>query len=322
VTVDAGTGAVTVNAQVGQDLRDGESRILWTNYDEADSNPFRFTVKGGGIALNADVTTFEEQRYEGPVSVGSAAGADPLRLLVSLDPAVSFTDTINDATANGGVHGLAVYAVSSMAANDPDFVMPAIDFAGAIGQTNPLERLIVEVGMQDQGTGARVADIDLSDRSDANTFFGEVRIAKDVWTSSPTQRYVGRNVRLGNQVEFATSERQGGWSPEFIRGIDPTTGVSLPFTNYPGGSGPVTPVFRASQRLPGEPDLETLGPNLGLMKLLANYDPSTDRGLPELAQLTQGLLTADVVVGEVRTVTAADPILCDDEPDDPDCSDD
>lgn len=122
LTVRALDGTVTINDQIGMSLLnnadpDAYETILWTDYeDNKDTNPWAVDVRADTIRLNADVTTFETQRYEGATFVGNNGSNGNIRLLVSLDPSITFVGSVDDSEA--GVHTLIMRAISLPGNND------------------------------------------------------------------------------------------------------------------------------------------------------------------------------------------------------------
>lgn|GEM_PF-1655124 len=194
--VEAANGTVTFNDQVGMNLIASRVPFFtknWSSYaGNQDHNPYTLEVTANRIELFADVTTFETQTYNGAVWIGNNRSNGNIRLLVSLDPAITFTGTVDDVD---GSHTLVAKAISIDASENP-----TLDFQGDVGGQTALAGFIAEVGIQDQRPGelARVADIDSSvaAREDPSRFNGTVSVGGNV-TTTGDQRYVARLVDFG-----------------------------------------------------------------------------------------------------------------------------
>ena len=100
------TGEVTFNKSVGYDFKDfyavGASATYYeTIYGLTGDNFYSLNVTAPKINLNANVLTFETQRYNGNVVVGGGNPEDKYKIfLISTDPNITITGSINDQTAN------------------------------------------------------------------------------------------------------------------------------------------------------------------------------------------------------------------------------
>ena len=199
LSVSAPHGSVLFNDQVGRSVKNLDFTTYLTS-GLLDTSPYALTVTAPTIKLFGDVTTFESQTYDGAVRVGNNT-LDPLspqyrnatpsngytRLLVSIDPSITFKGTVDDAETTGKVNGLDVRAISlaALAANAP---VPTITFENDVGSVSPLANLRLAVGIQNTGTGALVTDIktDNASRQDAN-YKGDILLKGDVTTdNAPT----------------------------------------------------------------------------------------------------------------------------------------
>jgi hypothetical protein len=331
VLIDAGTGTVSIAGQVGQnvrdgqsaeaDLRDNESRVAWSAFDRQDINPYRFEVIGEQINLNADVTTFEEQIYRSPVSVGSVADANPMRLLVSVDPAIRFLDTIDDANADAPTHSLANYAISSIAEDATGFIRPEINFEGSIGATNPLLHFTAETGVQD--IQSEVATIrERSRRANKNLFPGEVGFGEGVQEVNTG----GDQIVYGWDITFAADTvRSADGESEYNTGQVLNDDGELGGRGFGGGGAPPPPGdltpppgdltpppaagglsglgdVAAGDDAPAGVDFE-LQMARNALERIRGAKPSDSPLLPPNSSAT-GLLTASVQVGNISTEAA------------------
>jgi hypothetical protein len=179
---------VYVRGQVGTSL----AGVRFGDYQSVtDVNPYGFSVSAGDIWLFADVTTFEQQRYDGSVHIGNNGSNGFTRLLVSLDPTVAFTGTINDTVP--GTHTLDVRAVTT---NPGNGLVPAVVFGGSVGQATPLLNLLAFAGVQASDPGAFAGNVAFEP---PGARFGTVTIGGNVATVG-NQTYVGGSVQIGGNA--------------------------------------------------------------------------------------------------------------------------
>ena len=153
---------------------------------QVDVNPYALTVNAQDIWLLADITTFEKQTYTGQVHVGNNGSNGTTRLLVSLDPSISFNGPIDDTTINGHILDLRAVNLDPLSS-----LVPTIYLGGAIGEQVPLLGLNVYTGVQ--LPNALLSEVDQAPMSRN----GLIMITGDVNTYSD-QNYVS------GQVEFGT----------------------------------------------------------------------------------------------------------------------
>ena len=182
-TVSAGSGAMTaqrslaVSALQGRVLFNDQVGRLVKNLDFntylttglLDTSPYALTVTAPTIKLLGDVTTFDSQTYDGAVLVGNNTLNGNTRLLVSVDPSITFKGTVDDVAPAGKVNGLDVRAIS-LAALTANMPVPTITFEDNVGSASPLASLRLAAGTQSTVSGAVVTDIKTDDtsRRDAN----------------------------------------------------------------------------------------------------------------------------------------------------------
>jgi hypothetical protein len=151
----------------------------------------------------ADITTFEQQRFEGNVHIGSNDVNGFTRMLVSLDPSVVFLGDINDTVP--GRHTLDVRAISLDASNG---LLPEVRFEGAVGQSSALASIRAFAGIQSRQAGATVGDVLTEPLSMRH---GSVGIGGNVSTVGD-QTYVGGSVAIGlnngQTVQFYSEQGQ------------------------------------------------------------------------------------------------------------------
>ncbi|WVN40956.1 MBG domain-containing protein [beta proteobacterium MWH-UniP1] len=202
LVVSAANGTVTVNDQIGVSLVDRSQpnyqTIAWNSYSGTTGvNPYAVDINAGSIRLNADITSFETQRYVGPVSIGNNGTNGTTRLLASLDPSITFLGAINDTVE--GQHTLILRAISLNAGNGQVPVIQTQD----IGKTLALAGFDARVGVQWDEDQSSVADIapttDAAGRaySDASrkAFIGQIDIDGSVST-------IGDQIYAGQKLNF------------------------------------------------------------------------------------------------------------------------
>jgi hypothetical protein len=179
LAVSAAQGRVLFNDQVGRLVKNLDFNTYLTT-GLLDTSPYALTVTAPTIKLFGDVTTFESQTYDGAVRVGNNGQNGHTRLLVSVDPSITFKGTVDDADPTGKVNGLDVRAISlsAIAANTP---VPTITFENNVGSTSPLASLRLAAGTQSTVSGALVTDIKTDDTSRRDAHYkGDIVLKGDV----------------------------------------------------------------------------------------------------------------------------------------------
>ena len=188
LVVSAANGSVLFNDQVGQGIVQNRSAngtmqmISYANYDNSDVSPYVIDVQGQTIRLFADVTSFNKQQYRGSVLIGDNASNGNTRLLLSMDPSISFTGSIDDVTA--GQHTLMLRALT-LNSDAPTITV------GDVGLTKALASLDVLTGSQN--VNSYVTDIS----PDRSTFVGSISLVGNITTTN-NQLYVGDTINLTN----------------------------------------------------------------------------------------------------------------------------
>ena len=138
--------------------------------------------------INADVVTSAEQTYDGKVTIG---GSTTRRTLLSVDPAIIFSDTVDAAIEN-------LYTLIVKAVRLPGTPEPRIMFAGAVGATTAFYELQAFTGTQVNPTagGGRYGEI----HTDPLLFSGTISILKGVNTFMD-QTYSGNQIIVGDQSQ-------------------------------------------------------------------------------------------------------------------------
>jgi hypothetical protein len=167
---------------------------------------------GQTIAINANITSSQTQLYTGSVLVGNNGNNGFTRLLLSLDPAITFNGSIDD-TINGR-HSLILRAIST----DPSEV-PSIQ-VGNVGQTTPLAGFDLLTGQQ--APNSLVTQISM----DRTTFVGDVLLNGSVKTMG-NQTYVGRTIRFDDTGSPIVLDTDAG-TIEILPGLNRSNDPNLP----------------------------------------------------------------------------------------------
>jgi hypothetical protein len=167
LAVAAPQGSVLFNDQVGRMVKNLDFNVYLTS-GLLDTSPYALTVTAPTIKLLGDVTTFDSQTYDGAVRVGNNTLNSNTRLLVSVDPSITFKGTVDDIAPAGKVNGLDVRAIS-LAAITGSTPVPTITFEDNVGTTSPLASLRLAAGTQSTVSGAMVTDIKTDDASRRDT---------------------------------------------------------------------------------------------------------------------------------------------------------
>ena len=222
--IDAGTGVVTLGDSIGSIARLND-----------------FTVTGSRINILADILTGMNQIYNGPVYIGNASyigkpakvgflyersyvryfdndadttilgssiaklNDNPLyvRTLISVDPSITFNDTVNDTVPN--THTLLLAAISDQSVSASAGVAAinnaaSINFNAAVGDLAPLYSLNAQVR------------VNLTQADGATSFIGQINTTDGVATySDQTYRsnsMIAQAATRGGEVAFSVFDPQ------------------------------------------------------------------------------------------------------------------
>jgi autotransporter-associated beta strand protein len=213
LVVSAERGRVTFNDQVGLSALDPLAAANsfqpadYASFSQRENNsPWAVDVLGQTIAINANITSSQTQLYTGSVLVGNNGNNGFSRLLLSLDPAITFNGSIDD-TINGR-HSLILRAIST----DPSEV-PSIQVEN-VGQTTPLAGFDLLTGQQ--APNSLVTQISM----DRTTFAGDVLLGGSVRTVGD-QTYVGRSIRFDDTGAPIVLDTDAG-TIEILPGLTPS----------------------------------------------------------------------------------------------------
>jgi hypothetical protein len=217
LVVSAQNGAVLFNDQVGQNVIDARNvsilTIPYSSYSHADISPYALEVAAQKIQIFGDISTFNSQQYTGAVLIGNNGANGKIRLLLSMDPSINVSGSINDAVSGQDVLVLRAIRLPG------DTAIPTITY-GDVGTTAPLAGFDVLVGQQNTDPMVRplVADISPS-RYD---YVGTINNGGSVSTTG-NQLYVGNNISLTGvntlTSQLGTIEMITGLTNGNIRGL-------------------------------------------------------------------------------------------------------
>jgi len=178
--VSAPNGTVLFNDQVGRMVQGLDYNTQYLTSGVNDTSPYALSVSAQMIKLFGDVTTFDSQTYDGAVRVGTNSSNGHTRLLVSMDPTITFKGTVDDADPTGKVNGLDVRAIS-LAQIASNAAVPTITFESDVGGVSPLATLRLATGIQNSATGALVTEVKTDDASRRDVHYkGDIILKGDL----------------------------------------------------------------------------------------------------------------------------------------------
>lgn len=226
LVVSAPNGAVLLNDQVGQDVVSNRATkiqtINFSNYNQSSVSPYAVDVSAQTIKLFGDVTSFSGQQYNGSVLIGDNGSNGNTRLLLSMDPSISFSGSINDTVS--GQHTLMLRALSLGSGQVPEISL------GSVGLSVPLSGLDVLVGEQNQSSV--VADI-TTNRYD---YVGTVSLTGSVSTTND-QLYVANSIPLTSSASQVITFHSDRGAIEMITGLTNGSISGLQNTSFSFGAG-------------------------------------------------------------------------------------
>jgi autotransporter-associated beta strand protein len=151
LSVEAGAGVVSFGDKVG---------VFPLNYagytaNGLGANIHDLTVEASNIVIKGDINTLNTQVYRGPLTISDNGSNGLVRKLLSIDPSITITNTIDDVTPY--THSLYIAAASLIAAN-----LSVVDLqlgAAGVGARVPLLRWEVYSGLQDSTPSALMGTI-------------------------------------------------------------------------------------------------------------------------------------------------------------------
>jgi len=225
LTLNAPNGIVTFNGLVGEDKYYSEYLTSLATF----KNIYQLIVNAKTTNINANITTFETQIYNTAIVVGDNGSNGLIRLLLSVDPTITFNGTIDDVLKN--THTLIVKAVLVGTGTSP-----VISFYGDVGSINPLFALDVETGPQFL-LGSEL--LGMIDRSHPELFQGTISILANISTLG-NQEYTTNTVNFGNNTPLNTITLSSPNGNIIFNLYQPPTGGITQLNIKLGGNGVVT----------------------------------------------------------------------------------
>ena len=225
LTLNAPNGIVTFNDLVGEDKYYSEYLTSLATF----KNIYQLIVNAKTTNINANITTFETQIYNTAIVVGDNGSNGLIRLLLSVDPTITFNGTIDDVLKN--THTLIVKAVLVGTGTSP-----VISFYGDVGSINPLFALDVETGPQFLLPSELLGMID---RTHPELFQGTISILANISTLG-NQEYTTNTVNFGNNTPLNTITLSSPNGNIIFNLYQPPTGGITQLNIKLGGNGVVT----------------------------------------------------------------------------------
>ncbi|MEO0047061.1 MAG: hypothetical protein RLZZ410_20, partial [Pseudomonadota bacterium] len=299
--INAGRGTVVFNDRVGSD------RGLYANFNNNDVNLYTLRVTAGRIEIKADILTFENQIYNGPVFIGDNGTNGTTRTLISVDPSIIFNETIDDINPTTPTHTLEAKAIAINYS-----ITPVLEFSGDIGSTQPLASLLAVTGTQLTTIGTQVGDIS----TNPARFNGAITIGGSV-TTAGNQSYTANQITLGstsNQQQVFKTTDNGNL--DFNVGMQPN---ALQINSAISGHELIIDLGRGNLGASTETALAASGITYKeILPFVSGIDIHSDIMRQKLQRATDidgsGELTASVDIGNVED--AGDVAKCDSKTDD------
>jgi hypothetical protein len=306
--INAGRGTVVFNDRVGSD------RGLYANFNNNDVNLYTLRVTAGRIEIKADILTFENQIYNGPVFIGDNGTNGTTRTLISVDPSIVFNYTVDD-IALTPTHTLEAKAISIVVVDSgrqQRQTPPVLEFWGDIGGDQQLASLVAVTGTQLITPGTHVGDIS----SNPVTYKGTITIGGNV-TTAGDQSYTANQITLGsssNQQQVFKTTDNGNL--DFNVGMQPN---ALQINNSIADHELIIDLGRGNLGASTETALASSGITFKeILPFVSGVDIHSDIMRQKLKQATDidgsGELSASVDIGNVED--AGDSAKCDAKTDD------
>jgi autotransporter-associated beta strand protein len=180
LVVSAINGDVTFNDEVGVsfvgltpafDLKSWDALLGYKTIIDGNLNPRGVDVLANKIYINANIATKGPQRYQGESIIGSNDRNSKDRILLSMNPSITFDGPINDST---GEHNLILRAISTADGQTPTITH------GDVGQRVALRSFDAQVGDQDPHDKVAVIIDDRFRYKGEITIGGSVNVVGDI----------------------------------------------------------------------------------------------------------------------------------------------
>jgi fibronectin-binding autotransporter adhesin len=190
LTMTATGKTITLNGLIGADP---------TTYRAGSSgaNPYALNISAGLIKINNDITTNQNQTYTGAVEIGDNGSNGTTRTLLSLNPNVTFTNTVDDLVRNTHTLDVRAIAVAGSAAETPQ-----INFLGDVGGTKALYA-VNAIAMYDPSPSVAYGNVPGTYNTSAN-YTGSIRIGGK-FNTELDQNFVGKDFNFGTNQPFSNN---------------------------------------------------------------------------------------------------------------------
>jgi filamentous hemagglutinin family protein len=210
LTMTATGKTITLNGLIGADP---------TTYRAGSSgaNPYALNISAGLIKINNDITTNQNQTYMGAVEIGDNGLNGTTRTLLSLNPNVTFTNTVDDLVRNTHTLDVRAIAVAGSAAETPQ-----INFLGDIGGTKALYA-VNAIAMYDPSPSVAYGNVPGTYNTSAN-YTGSIRIGGK-FNTELDQNFVGKNFDFGTNQPFSNNGNVNFYVYQ-SNGVGPTVNIT------------------------------------------------------------------------------------------------
>ena len=210
LTISALNKTVTFDGLIGLDP--------YTYNGTNGANPYALSVTAGTININNNITTNQNQTYNGSVVIGGnligSSGTE--RILLSLNPSITINGAINGETAN--TNSLNLKAITQLGHSDT----PSININGAVGNDKSLKGLTLNASY-DPSPGVRFGIVpDIIDTSPL--YNGSIIVADDV-VAEDSITMVGRTIDLNDALLTADEVNIFGYA-EYVNNPIELSGAS------------------------------------------------------------------------------------------------
>lgn len=208
LTMTATGKTITLNGLIGEDP---------TTYKvSSGANPYALNITAGLIQINNDITTNQNQTYTGAVEIGDNGSNGTTRTLLSLNPNITFNDTVDDLVRN--THTLYVKAVRQLGGAGT----PEINFLGNVGNTKPLYA-VSAVAMYDPTPSIAYGNIPGTYDTSAN-YTGTITIGGK-FNTELDQNFVGKEFNFGTNQPFSNNGNVNFYVYQSA-GVGPTVNIT------------------------------------------------------------------------------------------------
>jgi hypothetical protein len=190
LTMTATGKTITLNGLIGADP---------TTYTASSSgaNPYALNISAGLININNDITTNQNQTYTGAVEIGDNGSNGTTRTLLSLNPNVTFNNTVDDLVKN--THTLDVRSIAVLGSSGET---PQINFLGDVGGSKALYA-VNAIAMYDPAPSVAYGNVPGTYNTSAN-YTGSIRIGGK-FNTELDQNFVGKSFDFGTNQPFSNN---------------------------------------------------------------------------------------------------------------------